>query len=201
MKTKIIKGKPTEEELEEIVTLLDQDGLIVFPTDTVYGLACNCYSKKGIEKIFQVKKRDHKKPINVLTDSLEKIKEIAYVSAKEEELIEKYMPGALTVILDKKENIPGILTAELNTVGVRIPKDDIALEILRRVPYPLATTSVNESGESAGIQLSDFQKLLEGKVEIMIDGGPSKLQVASTIIRVENNQIKVLREGSLKIEE
>lgn len=201
MKTKIIKGKPTEEELEEIVTVLDQDGLIVFPTDTVYGLACNCYSKKGIEKIFQVKKRDHKKPINVLTDSLEKIKEIAYVSAKEEELIEKYMPGALTVILDKKENIPGILTAELNTVGVRIPKDDIALEILRRVPYPLATTSVNESGESAGIQLSDFQKLLEGKVEIMIDGGPSKLQVASTIIRVENNQIKVLREGSLKIEE
>lgn len=201
MKTKIIKGKPTEEELEEIVTVLDQDGLIVFPTDTVYGLACNCYSKKGIEKIFQVKKRDHKKPINVLTDSLEKIKEIAYVSAKEEELIEKYMPGALTVILDKKENIPGILTAELNTVGVRIPKDDIALEILRRVPYPLATTSVNESGESAGIQLSDFQELLEGKVEIMIDGGPSKLQVASTIIRVENNQIKVLREGSLKIEE
>lgn len=195
------KEEIKEEELKKVREVLEQDGLIIFPTDTVYGLACNCYSEKAIKRIFEIKKRIREKPINVLTDSVEKIEMIAEVSQKEKELVEKYMPGALTIILDKKEELPSVLTSSLDTVGVRIPKDDIALKILERLPYPLATTSANESGEEAGIELENFVEDFKGKVDAIIDGGKTKVQIASTIIRVEGEKIKVLREGSIKIED
>ena len=190
-----------EEELEELNNILENDGVIIFPTDTVYGIGCNCYSEKAIEKIFEIKKRAKNKPIGILTDSVDKIKTVAKVSNKEEELINKYMPGALTIILDKKEKTPDVLTSGLQTIGVRIPNDEIALKILEKFQYPLATTSANESGEEAGIEVEDFMNYFDGKVDAIIDGGPTKIQVASTIIRVDNNELKVLREGTLKIKE
>ena len=194
------KGIP-KKELEEVKTILEKDGVIIFPTDTVYGIGCNCYSEKAIRKIFEIKKRDYQKPINVLTDSVDKMLKIAKVSQKEKSLVERYMPGALTIILDKKEGLPGVLTSNLDTVGVRIPDDEIALTILKQFPYPLATTSANESGSTAGVEVLDFQEEFDGKVDAIIDGGKTKIQVASTIIRVEENKIKVLREGSIKVEE
>ena len=190
-----------EDGLEEIMDILKNDGVIIFPTDTVYGLACDCYSEKAIERIFEMKNRARNKPICVLTNSVEKMKTVATVKEKEKELIDKYMPGALTIILDKKEDTPPILTAGLNTIGVRIPNNEIALKILEQYPHPLATTSVNESGEAAGVDVKDFITTFDGKVDAIIDGGKTELQVASTIIRVEKDEIKVLREGSLKIEE
>ena len=195
------KEEIKEEELRKVKEVLEQDGLIIFPTDTVYGLACNCYSVKAIEKIFEIKKRIREKPINVLTDSVDKIETVATVSEKERKLVETYMPGALTIIFDKKEQVPSILTAGLYTVGVRIPDNEIALRILKESSYPLATTSANESGEEDGVEVKDLIPYFDGKVDIIIDGGATKLQKASTIIRVEEERIKVLREGSLKIEE
>ena len=190
-----------EKELEEVIDVLNKDGVIIFPTDTVYGLACNCYSEKAIERIFDMKNRARNKPICVLTNSVDKIKSVATVKEKEEKLVEKYMPGALTIIFDKKDDTPDILTAGLNTIGVRIPNNKIALKILEKYPYPLATTSVNESGEAAGVDVQDFITNFDGKVDIIIDGGKTELQVASTIIRLEDDEIKIIREGSLKIEE
>ena len=189
------------DELEEVIDILNHDGVIIFPTDTVYGLACNCFSERAIEKIFEIKKRAKYKPISVLTDSLEKIALVADISTKEEELVDKYMPGALTIVMDKKEDVPNILTASLPTVGVRIPDNDIALTLLGNYPYPLATTSANESGDKDGIDVQEFITYFDGKVDAIIDGGKTKLQVASTIIRVENDEINVIREGSIKIEE
>ena len=191
----------TEENLKEIKEILDNDGVIIFPTDTVYGIGCNCYSIKGLEKLFSFKNRPLSKPINVLTDSYEKIKKITkQISSKEEELIKKYLPGDLTLILDKDESVPDLLTSNLNTVGVRIPNHEIALKLLESYPYPLATTSVNLSGDSPGIEVEDFYEEFKDKVDIIIDGGKSPIGVASTIIRVENNEIKILREGNLKVE-
>lgn len=110
------------------------------------------------------------------------------------------MPGALTLILDKKDCLPKQLTAGLDTVGVRIPKDDIAIKILSIVDYPLATTSANISGEKEGIEVSDFLESFTGKVDIIIDGGPTKIQVPSTIIRVEDEKkLNIIREGAIKV--
>lgn len=203
MKTKYFNWKDNidESELNKIKKILDNDGVIIFPTDTVYGIACNCFSEKAIKKIFDIKKRPANKPINVLSNSLDKIKLVSKnISEKEEILINEYMPGALTIILDKNEKVPEILTAGLETIGVRIPKNNISLRILESVSYPLATTSANISGDSAGIKITDFLEEFDGVVDAIIDGGETDLKVASTIVRVESdNKLKIIREGTLKI--
>ena len=191
----------TKENLEEIKNVLDNDGIIIFPTDTVYGIGCNCYSIKGLKKLYSFKNRPLSKPINVLTDSKEKIASVSSgLKEKEKELIDKYLPGDLTIIVDKKENVPDLLTASLKTVGVRIPNHEMALKILSFYPYPIATSSVNLAGESPGIEVSDFLEEFKDKVDIIVDGGKSPIGVASTIVRVEGNELKILREGKLKIE-
>lgn len=205
MKTKYFdwKNNVDESELNKIKEILDKDGVIIFPTDTVYGIACNCFSEKAIKKVFDIKKRPENKPINVLSNNLDKIKLVSKnISEKEKFLIDKYMPGALTIILDKNEKVSDILTAGLDTIGVRIPKNNISLRILENVSYPLATTSANISGDSAGIKITDFLKEFDGVVDAIIDGGETDLKVASTIVRVESdNKLKIIREGTLKIKE
>lgn len=205
MKTKYFdwKNNVDESELNKIKEILDNDGVIIFPTDTVYGIACNCFSEKAIKKIFDIKKRPENKPINVLSNNLDKIKLVSRnINEKEKFLIDKYMPGALTIILDKNEKVSDILTAGLDTIGVRIPKNNISLRILENLSYPLATTSANISGDSAGIKISDFLKEFDGVVDAIIDGGETDLKVASTIVRVESdNKLKIIREGTLKIKE
>ena len=205
MKTKYFdwKNNVDESELNKINEILDNDGVIIFPTDTVYGIACNCFSEKAIKKVFDIKKRPENKPINVLSNNLDKIKLVSRnINEKEKFLIDKYMPGALTIILDKNEKVSDILTAGLDTIGVRIPKNNISLRILENVSYPLATTSANISGDSAGIKISDFLKEFDGVVDAIIDGGETDLKVASTIVRVESgNKLKIIREGTLKIKE
>lgn len=191
----------TEENLNKIKKVLTEDGIIIFPTDTVYGIGCNCFSEKALKKLFSFKNRPLSKPICVLTDKEEKINLVAKnISKKEKELIARYLPGDLTIIFDKKEEVPPLLTANLDTIGVRIPDNEIALRILALVPYPLATTSVNISGNSPGLEVSDFLEEFKDKVDIIVDGGKSKIGVASTIIRVEDNKTKILREGHLKVE-
>ena len=185
--------------LDEIVEVLNNDGLIIFPTDTVYGIACNAFSDNAIKKLFIAKNRDFNNPIGILTDSISKIKLVTNkINKKEKELINKYFPGNLTIILNKKETVSNLLTANKSTIGVRIPNSEIALKILSKYPYPLATTSANISGDKEGSKIDDFLDVFEGKVDIIIDGG-ELFDIPSTIVKVENDKIITLREGSLKI--
>ena len=186
--------------IKEIVKVLDNDGLIIFPTDTVYGIACNASSDIAILKLFNAKKRSLDNPIGVLTDSIDKIKLVVKeINNLEKELINKYLPGNLTIVFNKKDDVSNILTANKSTIGVRIPNNDIALTILKSYPYPLATTSVNISNFEPGHKLDDFYNDFKDNVDIIIDGGETN-DMPSTIVRVINNKIEVLRKGSLKID-
>lgn len=187
--------------LKEIVSVLDNDGLIIFPTDTVYGIACNAFSDKALNKLFIAKNRSFDKPINILTDSISKINLIVdEINDIEKKLINKYFPGDLTIIFNKKSGVSDILTSNKPTIGVRIPNNKIALQILSAYPYPLATTSANLSGNKNGVEINDFLDIFKDKVDIIIDGGKTN-SVPSTIVRVEGKKINILREGSLKLDE
>ena len=188
-----------EKVLKEIVNVLDDDGLIIFPTDTVYGIACKSFSDKAIQKLFRVKSRGFDNPINVLTDSISKINLVVNgINDIERELIQRYFPGQLTIIFDKKPGISNLLTANKPTIGVRIPNYKMALQILAACPYPLATTSANISGEETYTEIDDIVDAFQDKVDIIIDGGKAK-SIPSTIVRVDHDKIRILRKGSLKL--
>ena len=197
------KKRIRENELQEVKKVLKEGGIIAFPTDTVYGLACDSRNEKAIQKIYQIKRRPAYKPINVLTDSVEKMYRVVdEINHKELELISKYMPGDLTIILKKNNKVPSILTAGIDTIGVRIPNNKVALTILKNYKNPLAVTSCNISGEKSGVEVADFIDAFRNKIDIIIDGGKTDLGVVSTIVRVkEDNNIKILRQGSIEIEE
>ena len=201
MKTLIYnwKDKINENELKQVINVISNGGVVIFPTDTVYGVAANSLDDNAIKKLFEIKGRNDNKPICVLTSTIEKINKVAYVNNEEQKIIDKYMPGALTIILNKKENVSNILTSNLDTIGVRIPNNKIALKILDRIDYPLATTSANISGSQAAVKLEDLIEVFDSKVDIIIDGGITDLKLSSTIVKIENNEVKVLREGTIKI--
>ena len=195
-----IYNQINDEIIKEIKNVLDNDGLIIFPTDTVCGIACNSFSDKGIYKLYKAKNRDFNNPIGVLTDSIDKIKLVtSSINKTEEKLINKYFPGNLTIVFNKNDNVSSLLTSNKNTIGIRIPNNDIALQILKNYPYPLATTSVNISGKKEGNKIEDFIDEFKDKVDIIIDGGKT-LEKPSTIVRVEEDNIKILRQGNLKID-
>lgn len=201
MKTLIYdwKDKIDEKELDNTLNVINNGGIVIFPTDTVYGIASNITNENAIKKLFELKGRNDNKPICVLTSSVEKIHKVANIKPQELKIINDYMPGALTIILEKKDNISNILTSNLNTIGVRIPNNEISLKILEKQEYPLATTSANLSGNLPATRIEDLIEEFNGKVDIIIDGGTTDLKISSTIVRLEDEEIKILREGSIKI--
>ena len=202
MKTLIYNWKEiiNEDELNNVIDVIEKGGVVVFPTDTVYGVATNSLDETAIKKLFELKGRNDNKPICVLTSNVDKIKKIAYINEEEQKIIDKYMPGALTIILNKKNNVSNVLTSNLDTVGVRIPNNEIALRILGKLDYPLATTSANISGMEAAVKIDDIIQVFNNKVDIIVDGGITDLNMSSTRVKIENNEIKVLREGTIKID-
>lgn len=192
-------NKIDECELEKVKEALDENKIIIFPTETLYGIGGNALSYEVIDKLFKIKKRSEQKPISVLVKNKDNIKNIAYVNAIEQKIIDKFMPGSLTLILKKKDIISDKLTAGLDTVGVRIPCNDIALEILNSINYPLATSSANMAGED---NIGDIDKLIKNfgnDVAIIIKGNISDDLVASTVAMVCNKDVKILREGKVSL--
>lgn len=183
------------EELDEAVNALNNDKIVVFPTETVYGIGGNALKVEVINKLFQAKKRNYGKPISLLVGSIDKIKNIAYVDKNEEKIIKAFMPGELTLVLKKKACVNDLVTAGKNTVGVRIPNHNIALCILNKVDFPLATSSANISGEN---NIADFDEIvsdLKDYVDIFIKGNISDDLKASTVVELNNDIVNILREG------
>lgn len=185
------------EELDEVVNALNNDKIVVFPTETVYGIGGNALKVEVINKLFQAKKRNYGKPISLLVGSIDKIKNIACVDKNEEKIIKAFMPGELTLVLKKKACINDLVTAGKNTVGVRIPNHNIALCILNKVDFPLATSSANISGEN---NIADFDEIvsdLKDYVDIFIKGNISDDLKASTVVELNNDIVNILREGKI----
>lgn len=188
----------------EIEKFLKAGELIIYPTDTVYGIGGIISSKDTIKNIYKAKERSFKSPLIVLVSDIEKIEEIAYIEEKNREAIKKlitnFWPGGLTIILKKKEWVPNIMTADGDTVGVRMPALDVALEIIKSAGGLLPTTSANISGEKTPRAYEELSEKFKERVDIIVDGGKSPLGTESTIIDM-SDEPKILRLGAISIED
>lgn len=194
-------NKIEEKNLSEIIGILKNDGVIIFPTETVYGIGCNAFSKDAIERIYEIKNRPLNKHLNIFVSNIKEIKKYANIKSKlEERIINKYMPGAITIILDKNKEFSDLFSYDEESIGIRIPDNKIMLEILKRIDFPLATTSANISGMKSNTDIESIINDFDGKVDCVIDGGKAKIGKPSTIVKVENEELKIIREGSIIIE-
>jgi L-threonylcarbamoyladenylate synthase len=195
----------SQKELNEIKNILLNGGVIAFPTDTVWGIGCLINKKNAIDKIYELKGRDRSKPLILLSDDINHIKPyVANMPKKAEELITKFMPGALTVVLDKNQNTPLSITANMDTIGFRIPNNSVIIEILKFCTdnHVLATTSANLSGEGAFSKRENVVKSIGDKIDYIDFEFDIKLEgKESTVLYVNSsNEIKVYRQGAVFID-
>lgn len=189
-------------KLKEVATAIKNGKVVVFPTETVYGIGTNGLDEKAIEKLYKLKRRPQNKPISLLVNNIDMINDIAEdITELEYKLINKFMPGPLTIILKKKNKIPDILTANSSTVGIRIPENEIAIKLIEYANVPLATSSANISGEASGINLKNIMKDFNDDIDYYIDGGFSKIGIASTVVQVFDGIPHILRKGVITIDD
>ena len=182
--------------------ILDKGGLVAIPTETVYGLGGNALNLKSIDKIFNLKNRPSNDPLICHTNSISKIEkyvnEIPDVAYK---LAEKFWPGPLTLIFEKKEIIPNKTTSNLKTVGFRIPNKEITLDLLKNLDYPVSAPSANKFGYISPTRTEHIFKNFSKGIDYVLDGGACELGIESTIIGFENKNTIVYRLGSLVVED
>lgn len=183
-----------KDELEKVSNLIRNGEIIVFPTETVYGIGANALDTEAVRKIFFAKGRPTDNPLIVHVGSKNEIEKVAIIQSEiEKKLIDSFMPGPITIILKKKEIIPDIVSAGLDTVGVRMPSNEIANKIILASKTPLAAPSANISGRPSGTKIGDIREELENKVSVIIDGGESNIGLESTVVKVINNIPVILR--------
>ncbi len=179
---------------------LQKGGVIAIPTDTVYGFAAAVHDRDAIERLYEIKERSQTKSIAVLLGDAEQAHLVAHeFPAKARRLADKYWPGALTIIIRKKSDLPDNLTSN-DLVGLRIPDHDFTRELIRRTG-PLAVTSANISGQPPARSIDEFAELLGSRLDLIIDGGPSSGGIPSSVINCEPEEPVVLREGAIPAQE
>lgn len=187
-------------KLEELLQIKNLNGkVIAFPTDTVYGVGCLIEDEDSLKRIYSLKERDYDKPLAILVGTIEQaISLVKYLPENAVELIMKHWPGALTIVCKKSEEVPAFLNPSFKTIGIRMPKSETALSILRKYG-PMAVTSVNKSGEEA---LNSYQEIFDNyqnKIDFIVEDDEKSSNVSSTVVEVDNEYIRVIREGDIKI--
>ena len=191
-----------KDELHLAKNELDKGGLVIFPTETVYGLGANALNSNAVDKIFKAKNRASNNPLIVhIKDKLEIDKYAIIINDIERKLIDSFMPGPFTLILQKKNVIPSNVTCNMNTVGIRVPIDPIAHDLLSILDYPIAAPSANVSTRPSGTNINDIIPEFDGAVPCIIDGGESRIGLESTVCKVSDGIPTILRPGFITKED
>ncbi len=186
--------------IQHAVDVLRNDGLVAFPTDTVYGLAAPVQNIESIERLYVVKGRNNTKAIAVLLGDNDQLATVAIdLSKSAQKVAQHFWPGPLTMIVPRHPSLPEIL-APLPTIGVRIPDHPVALELLKAAG-PLAVTSANISGADNTMTARQVMKQLKGRVHLIIDGGRTPGGVPSTVIDCTTPEVEILREGPITLKQ
>lgn len=185
--------------VRRIAKEIKRGNLVIVPTDTVYGILADATNIEAVEKVYLAKKRNRNKPFILIVDSLEMLETYTKnISSLQRELITKYLPGRLTILLEKNEKIDNLVTSDSHLVGIRIPDDKNLIKIIHAVGKPLISTSANLSKRDVIISIEMIEEKLLEEISYIADGGVI-LNVPSTIVKVENAKIFILREGEVAI--
>jgi len=201
----VVSDKPAidiQEQIDKGIAILKKGGLVVFPTDTVYGLGA-CYNNyEAVERIYRIKKRPRNKALPLLLAEAAQISEIAeYVPPAAWLLVGRFLPGALTIVLTKSKSVPDIITGGAKTVAVRIPAHPVPIALIGGVGMPIIGTSANLSGKPSILAAREICSQFGDKIDLVIDGGRCPGGRESTIVDVTGEVPRVLREGAISRQE
>ncbi|MCP8310191.1 MAG: threonylcarbamoyl-AMP synthase [Candidatus Methylarchaceae archaeon HK01M] len=201
MKVSRLIVKCNEEGLVKASEIVKKGKLIVYPTDTVYGLGCDPYDSKAIERIFELKSREFK-PLPLLCFNMNRAEELVVLDRKGLKLASKFWPGPLTIVAKKKDTaLPQILTCGSDKLGVRIPDHSCARRLIELCGGSLVGTSANRSGSRSPRTPGEVLKELKGEFDVIVDGGPTPLGKESTVVDLTGTSPVVIREGAINSSE
>lgn len=202
--TKYLKYEEIDKDnMLEIAKALKEGKLVVFPTDTVYGIGTNAYNKEACEKIYKVKGRPEYKPLIILISDISMLKEIVEdINPFEQKLIDNFWPGSLTITFNKKDGVlPRVILASYTKIGVRLIKEGLTHKLIQLAGVPIVAPSANLSGSITGTKVKNIIKELGSKVDYILDCGDIEKDTVSTIVQVEDEKLVVIREGKIKKQE
>ena len=206
METRIVKIKDKaavrDEELLEAAEVLRNGGLVAFPTETVYGLGGNALDERAAEKIYAAKGRPSDNPLIAHISCMEELSGLVReIPEAGKQLAAAYWPGPLTMIFPKKENVPYETTGGLDTVAVRMPSDPVASRLIRLAGVPVAAPSANTSGRPSPTRAEHVIEDLNGKIPLIVDGGQTEVGIESTVVKVQDGKVYILRPGKISKED
>lgn len=207
METEIVKIDPENIDPEKVslaVKVIKAGGIVGFPTETVYGLAADFFNTQAVKRVYQVKKRPKFKPLTVQIADVSWLEKLTSdISPLAYQLISRFWPGPLTLILQANSTLSGkfVFQKEKRTIGIRIPDNAVAQALIREAGSPLVVPSANLSGEAPAKNAVDVFKIFDGLIEMVVDAGEAKLEVASTVVDVTVSPFKILRVGAITSED
>ena len=200
METKILKS--SEENLKLAKSILKKGGLVAFPTETVYGLGADATNSKAVKSIFAAKGRPQDNPLIVHLSDTSKIKKyVKSINSIEQRIIDAFMPGPISIVLEKNRKISRVVTAGLDSVAIRVPSNLEANKFLKAVDLPIAAPSANTSKRPSPTNANDVLEDMSGKIPLIINGGNTDVGVESTVVKVVDGKVYILRPGRITAKE
>ena len=188
-----------ENQMNEICDVIQKGGIVAFPTETVYGVGIHFNDEEALERLMEAKNRDYSKAITLMVADKADISQYAYISPQAQKMIDQFMPGMITLIFKKKESVHDSMTNGKSTIGIRIPDSDFVLSLLKKVG-PMLVTSANLSQHSNTTSTQEVLNQLDGRIDLVVDGKTSD-NIASTVVDVSQDEIKILRAGKITKEQ
>lgn len=172
--------------------VLRKGGVVVYPTDTLYGLGANIFQEEAVKRVYSIKKRSKKKPLSICLSRVEDLESVAYLEGDALLLAQDLLPGPYTLILKKRDQVPDLLTAGSDKIGIRIPDSPVCQELA--LEFPITTTSANLSGEESPLRVEKLIDLFQEEVDLYLDGGDGN-RSPSTVLDLTQSPPIILREG------